>query len=199
MEKRNRIYKAVKRALDVFFSLLGLIVCLPFIPVFWIIIKLDSPGSMLFRQRRAGKNAKLFTLYKLRTMRPDAPRNVPTHMLQNSNSHITKLGAFLRRSSLDEMPQLINILRGDMSVVGPRPALWNQDDLIALRETNGANSVRPGLTGLAQIMGRDELPIEVKAAYDGEYVQKMSFFFDLRIVIKTVTSVISAKGIKEGR
>ena len=199
MRSKKTAYKAVKRVLDVFFSLLGIIACLPFIPVFAALIKTDSPGPMLFRQRRAGKNAGLFTLYKLRTMRADAPGDVPTHLLRDSGSHITKLGAFLRRSSIDELPQLWNILRGDMSIVGPRPALWNQEDLIALREANGANAVRPGLTGLAQVTGRDELPISVKAACDGEYVQKMSFWLDLKIVLQTAANVAFAKGVKEGR
>lgn len=188
-------YKTIKRLLDVVASSAGLAVLLPFaLPVF-AAIKLDSPGTVFFKQRRVGKNKSLFWLYKLRTMRSDTPKDVPTHLL--SGSHNTKLGNFLRRSSIDELPQLWNILRGDMSVVGPRPALWNQDDLIAERDKYGANAVRPGLTGLAQIMGRDELLIPVKARYDGEYVKDISFTNDLKIVLKTVTNVLTAKGIKK--
>lgn len=193
------MYGAIKRFFDITLSLAGLIVCAPFIPIIWVMIKLDSPGSMLFKQRRFGKNDRLFTLYKLRTMSSKAPSDVPTHLLSDPGAHITRLGAFLRRSSIDELPQLWNILRGDMSIVGPRPALWNQYDLIALRKEYGANTIRPGLTGLAQIMGRDELPIQEKSAYDGEYVKKMSLAFDVQIILKTAANVFSAKGIKEGR
>ena len=137
-------------------------------------------------------------MLKFRTMRTDAPRDIPTHLLQNPYAYITPIGRFLRKTSLDELPQFFHILIGDMSLVGPRPALWNQDDLAAERDKYGANDVRPGLTGLAQIKGRDELPIEVKAAYDGEYVEKMSFLFDLKILFLTVFSVAKGEGVKEG-
>ena len=137
-------------------------------------------------------------MLKFRTMFNDAPHDIPTHMLKNPYVYITPLGRFLRKTSLDELPQLFNIFRGDMTIVGPRPALWNQDDLASERDKYGANDVRPGLTGLAQIKGRDELPIEIKAAYDGEYVEKMSLGFDCRILFYTVFSVTKGEGVKEG-
>jgi O-antigen biosynthesis protein WbqP len=145
-----------------------------------------------------GRDKKLFLMLKFRSMRSDAPRDMPTHLLQNPFQYITPVGAFLRKTSLDELPQLVNILKGEMSFVGPRPALWNQDDLVACRDKYGANSLRPGLTGLAQIRGRDELPIEVKAAYDGEYAKRISFGFDCEIIFKTVLSVLKSDGVREG-
>ena len=157
-----------------------------------------APGPVFFRQKRVGIHRSHFMIYKFRTMRTDAPKDAPTHLLQNAASFITPVGRFLRASSLDELPQLFNILRGEMSFVGPRPALWNQYDLIAAREAVGANDVLPGLTGWAQINGRDELPIDVKARLDGEYVRRMSFAFDLRCALGTVLSVLRRDGVREG-
>ena len=188
------MYRFIKRFIDIIAAALGLIVLLPFMPFVFAAIKLDSPGKIFFKQKRAGKDKKLFWLYKLRTMRSDTPKDVPTHLM--GGGYVTKLGAFLRRSSIDELPQLWNILRGDMSAVGPRPALWNQDDLIAERDKYGANGIRPGLTGLAQVMGRDELPIPDKARYDGDYVEKIGFMTDFKIIIRTVSSVLRGKGVK---
>jgi O-antigen biosynthesis protein WbqP len=161
-------------------------------------IKLDSPGPVLFRQRRFGRGRSYFYILKFRTMRRDTPADIPTHLLADPRSFITASGAFLRRTSLDELPQLINIIKGDMSLVGPRPALHNQDDLMAERERWGANDVPVGLTGWAQINGRDELPIPVKAALDGEYVRRRGFFFDLQIMILTCLRVFQARGVREG-
>ena len=161
-------------------------------------VKLTSPGPVFFRQKRVGLKKTHFMIYKFRTMRTDAPKDQPTHLLKNPNAFITPVGRFLRKSSLDELPQLFNILKGEMAVVGPRPALWNQFDLIAERDKYGANDVRPGLTGWAQINGRDELPIDVKARLDGEYVRRMSFFFDVRCIVGTVFSVARAEGVVEG-
>ena len=179
-------YRYIKRLLDIVLSLIGIIVLLPVFTFISIWIKADSKGSAVFEQKRIGKGKTLFTLYKFRTMFIDAPGEVPTHMLQTPNEHITKVGAFLRKTSLDELPQLWNILKGDMSIIGPRPALWNQDDLVAEREKYGANDVRPGLTGWAQINGRNEIPVARKARYDGEYVRNMSFLFDLKCVVGTL-------------
>ena len=191
-------YRYIKRLLDISLSLLGLIVLLPVFTFISIWIKADSKGSVVFEQKRIGKGKALFTLYKYRTMFTDAPSEVPTHMLQKPNEHITMVGTFLRKTSLDELPQLWNILKGDMSIIGPRPALWNQDDLIAERDMYHANNVRPGLTGWAQINGRDELDIPIKAKLDGEYVQKMSFTFDVRCFVGTIVSVFKHEGVVEG-
>lgn len=170
-------------------------------PAFLIIsaaVKLDSEGPVLFSQKRVGKDKKLFSMYKFRTMRIDTPHDMPTHLLKDPDAYITKVGKFLRKSSLDELPQLFNIIKGDMSVVGPRPALWNQDDLIAERDRYGANNIRPGLTGWAQVNGRDELEIDVKAKFDGEYVSKMSLPFDVRCIVSTALQVVKHKGVVEG-
>ncbi|MCL2083755.1 MAG: sugar transferase [Oscillospiraceae bacterium] len=190
-----RPYLFVKRAGDIVLSAAAALILLPFLPVAALVIKLDSPGPVFFTQRRVGKDKRIFKLYKFRTMRTDAPKDTPTHLLSGARAHITPLGAFMRRASIDELPQLVNILRGDMSIVGPRPALWNQDDLVAERGKYGANGVRPGLTGLAQVMGRDELPIPQKAAYDGQYVAELGFLSDCRIVMKTFAGVIAGKGV----
>ena len=192
------MYPYVKRALDFVLSLAALILLSPVMLIIAIIIRATSPGPVFFRQKRVGLRRSHFMIYKFRTMRTDAPKDAPTHLLQNAESYITPVGRFLRASSLDELPQLINILRGEMAVVGPRPALWNQYDLIAAREAVGANDVLPGLTGWAQINGRDELPIDVKARLDGEYVRRMSFLFDLRCIFGTVFSVLRRDGIREG-
>ena len=192
------MYPYVKRALDFVLSLAALILLSPVMLIIAIIIRATSPGPVFFRQKRVGLRCSHFMIYKFRTMCTDAPKDAPTHLLQNAESFITPVGRFLRASSLDELPQLINILRGEMAVVGPRPALWNQYDLIAAREAVGANGVLPGLTGWAHINGRDELPIDVKARLDGEYVRRMSFLFDLRCIFGTVFSVLRRDGVREG-
>ena len=192
------MYTHVKRILDFLLSLLALVVLSPLLLVLAVIIRATSTGPVFFRQKRVGQYKSHFMIYKYRTMRTDAPKDRPTHLLKDPNAYITPVGRFLRRSSLDELPQLFNILRGEMSLVGPRPALWNQFDLIAERDKYGANDVRPGLTGWAQINGRDELPIDVKARLDGEYVKRMSFFFDARCILGTVIKVMRSEGIVEG-
>jgi O-antigen biosynthesis protein WbqP len=188
----------MKRFLDFAVSLIWLVLFWWVLAILALCVKLEDGGSVLFKQRRIGINKREFYIYKFRTMRADTPKDVPTHLLQNPDSYITKIGHFLRRSSLDELPQIINIIKGDMSFVGPRPALYNQYDLIKARDEVNANSVYPGLTGWAQVNGRDELPITVKAAFDGEYVKKMSFWFDVKIIFKTVVSVFKADGVVEG-
>ena len=192
------MYPFIKRGADVVLSLLALICLSPVYLLVALAVKLTSPGPVLFRQKRVGRGGRLFTIYKFRTMRTDTPRDTATHLLQDPARYITGVGAFLRRSSLDELPQFFNVLKGDMSIVGPRPALYNQDDLIAAREMAGVDAVRPGITGLAQINGRDELPIDVKARLDGEYVRRMSFAFDLRCALGTVLSVLRRDGVREG-
>jgi O-antigen biosynthesis protein WbqP len=192
------MYMFFKRFFDIIASLFGIVILSLPLLVLVCAVKLSSPGPAFFRQKRVGRGKKLFTMLKFRTMRTDAPSDTPTHLLQDPYAHITPVGRFLRRTSLDELPQLFNILHGDMSLIGPRPALWNQDDLIAARDECGANGIRPGLTGLAQVMGRDELPIPVKAGYDGEYVEKMGLLLDLRILFRTAFSVAKADGVKEG-
>ena len=192
------MYIHIKRLLDFVLSLLALVVLSPLLLVLAAIIRATSPGPVFFRQKRVGLGKSHFMIYKFRTMRTDAPKDQPTHLLKDPNAYITPVGRFLRRSSLDELPQLINILKGEMAVVGPRPALWNQFDLIAERDKYGANDVRPGLTGWAQINGRDELPIDVKARLDGEYVQRMGFLFDARCILGTVFKVMRSEGVVEG-
>ncbi len=188
----------IKRILDILLSLAGIAVLgIPML-VISLAIKLGSPGPVFFRQKRFGVHKGFFRIFKFRTMRTDTPRDVPTHMLENPAKWITRTGAFLRRTSLDELPQLFNILAGDMSVIGPRPALWNQNDLIAERDRYGANDVKPGLTGWAQINGRDELPIPEKARLDGEYVQRLSFLFDCKCFFGTIASVLRHDGVVEG-
>ncbi len=189
--EKQRSYMKWKRTLDLILSFGAcLLLC--------IAIKMDSRGPVLFKQKRVGIHKTYFHIYKFRTMRIDTPKDMPTHMLANPDQYITKAGHFLRKSSLDELPQLFNILKGDMSFVGPRPALWNQYDLVAERDKYGANDVLPGLTGWAQINGRDELEIPVKAKLDGEYVKRMSFAFDLRCFLGTFVSVLKADGVYEG-
>ncbi|HFI0464082.1 TPA: sugar transferase [Streptococcus suis] len=193
------MYIKIKRGIDVFLSLLALIILSPLLVLLALWIKLDSPGPILFRQKRIGKDKKHFDILKFRTMRTDTPKDTPTHQLSNPESYITKSGAFLRKTSLDELPQLINIIKGEMAIIGPRPALWNQYDLIAERDKYGANEVLPGLTGWAQINGRDELPIPIKAKLDGEYVSKMNFIFDMKCFTGTIFSVLKSDGIVEGQ
>ena len=188
----------VKRALAIVLSLVGILALGWLLILLSIAIKLDSPGPVLFRQKRVGLGKSHFYILKFRTMRIDTPKDMPTHLLVNPEQYITRVGRFLRKTSLDELPQLFNILAGHMAIVGPRPALWNQFDLIAERDRYGANNIRPGLTGWAQINGRDELEIDVKARYDGEYVQRMSLAFDIRCILGTVTAVLSRDGIVEG-
>ncbi len=187
-----------KRAIDITLSAAGLVVLAIPMLVISILIKCSSPGPVLFKQKRVAKGKKYFNILKFRTMRTDTPKDMPTHMLQDPDAYITKIGAFLRKTSLDEIMQLVNIFKGDMSIIGPRPALWNQYDLIAERDKYGANDIKPGLTGLAQISGRDELPIEVKAKYDGEYTEKMSLMFDIKMFFGTILSVLKHDGVVEG-
>lgn len=193
------MYGFLKRFFDIVLSLVAIIVFSWLLIIIAVAIVVEDKGNILFKQKRIGKNKKEFYIYKFRTMKVSTPKDVPTHLLDNPESYITKIGGFLRKTSLDELPQLFNIIKGDMSIVGPRPALWNQFDLIALRDENGSNSVRPGLTGWAQVNGRDELPIDVKAGFDGEYIKKMSIIFDIKIILMTVVSVFTSKGVREGR
>ncbi len=196
--EKQRSYMKWKRTLDLILSFGACLVLSPALLLLCIAIKIDSRGPVLFKQKRVGIHKTYFHIYKFRTMRIDTPKDMPTHMLANPDQYITKAGHFLRKSSLDELPQLFNILKGDMSFVGPRPALWNQYDLVAERDKYGANDVLPGLTGWAQINGRDELEIPVKAKLDGEYVKRMSFAFDLRCFLGTFVSVLKADGVYEG-
>ena len=190
--------KFFKRLIDIFLSFFGIVfLSLPML-IIAIAIKCDSKGPVFFKQKRVGIHKKHFNILKFRTMRTDTPHDAPTHELNDPKRWITKVGGFLRKTSLDELPQLFNIFGGSMSVIGPRPALWNQDDLIAERDKYGANDVKPGLTGWAQINGRDELEIPLKAKLDGEYVEKMSFGFDCKCFFGTITSVLKSDGVVEG-
>lgn len=192
------MYIKIKRIFDIIFSFLGLIILLPILLLIILLIKIDSPGPVLFKQKRFGINKSYFYILKFRTMRIDTPKNTPTHLLVNPEQYITKMGRFLRKSSLDELPQIWNILVGKMSIIGPRPALWNQYDLIEERDKYGANNILPGLTGWAQINGRDELPIEDKAKLDGEYVKKLGFLMDVKCFFCTIINVIKSDGVVEG-
>ena len=195
----NKKYIIIKNVLDFILSLLALIVLFPFFCIFAIIIKLESKGPVFFKQKRIGKDKKNFYIYKFRTMRTDTPKDMPTHLLKDAESYITKSGKIFRKTSIDELPQIINILKGQMSIIGPRPALWNQYDLIKERDKYNANSIRPGLTGWAQVNGRDELEIPIKAKFDGEYVEKMSLLFDTKIFLKTIIKVFKHDGVIEGK
>ena len=190
--------KYLKRGLSIVLSLIGILALGWLFLLLSISIKLDSPGPVLFRQKRVGLGKCHFYILKFRTMRTDTPSEMPTHLLSNPEQYITRVGRFLRKTSLDELPQLFNILKGDMAIVGPRPALWNQFDLIAERDKYGANDIRPGLTGWAQINGRDELEIDVKARLDGEYVKNISFPFDVKCFFGTITAVLHCDGVVEG-
>lgn len=192
------MYMKIKRLMDVLLSSIGLIILSPFLLILIIAIKLDSRGPILFKQKRVGINKTHFNILKFRTMRIDTPRDTPTHLLENPDQYITKVGKFLRKTSLDELPQIWNILIGQMSIIGPRPALWNQYDLISERDKYGANNVPPGLTGWAQINGRDELPIEIKAKLDGEYVNRLSLWMDARCFFVTIINVVKSDGVVEG-
>ena len=197
--KNKKIYFGFKRFLDIIISIAILVILIPFLLIFSIIIKLESKGPVFFKQKRIGKNKSLFTIYKFRTMRTDTPKDMPTHMLKDAKNYITKFGNIMRKTSIDELPQLINIIKGDMSIIGPRPALWNQYDLIEERDKYHANDIRPGLTGWAQINGRDELEIPVKAKYDGEYVKNVSLWFEIKICLKTIVNVFKHEGVVEGK
>lgn len=187
-----------KRIIDILLSLTGMILASWLYLIIIVAIKVDDPGPVFFTQKRVGIHKKYFNLYKFRSMKMSTPHDVPTHLLDNPEQYITRVGKFIRRMSLDEIPQLFNILRGDMSVIGPRPALWNQYDLLEERDKYGANDVKPGLSGWAQICGRDELEIEEKARLDGEYVKRMSFAFDCRCFFGTAISTLRAEGVVEG-
>lgn len=190
--------KYIKRLIDIVLSLLGIILLAIPMLIIAICIKCDSKGDVFFKQKRVGKDKKYFNILKFRTMYSDTPKDVPTHLLQNPNALITKTGAFLRKTSLDELPQIFNIFAGQMSAIGPRPALWNQYDLIEDRDKYGANTLVPGLTGYAQINGRDELPIDVKAQYDGYYAENISFALDVKVFFATIKKVLLHDGVVEG-
>jgi len=192
------MYRYIKRGIDFFLALIGFVVLSPLFLLLVMAVKLDSKGPILFKQKRVGIHKKHFMILKFRTMRIDTPKDMPTHLLTNPEQYITKTGRFLRKTSLDELPQIINIIKGDMSIVGPRPALYNQYDLIQERDLYGANDIMPGLTGWAQINGRDELEIPIKAGLDGEYVKKCSFLFDCKCFFGTFMQVIRQDGVKEG-
>lgn len=192
-------YLKVKRALDIIISVLALVILSPIFLAIIIAIKANSKGPILFKQKRVGIHKTHFYILKFRTMRIDTPKDVPTHLLENPEQWITSVGRFLRKTSLDELPQIINIIKGDMSIIGPRPALWNQFDLIEERDKYGANDVPVGLTGWAQIHGRDELTIEEKAKLDGEYARKIGFLMDLRCFLGSFISVLKSDGVVEGR
>ena len=197
MKKSNYIF--FKRVLDFLLALVGLIVLSPVFFILIVFIKLDSKGPILFKQKRVGIHKTHFEILKFRTMKIDTPKDMPTHMLANPEKYITRVGKFLRKTSLDELPQIINILKGEMSIIGPRPALWNQYDLIAERDKYGANDILPGLTGWAQVHGRDELEIEEKAKLDGYYVKHLGFKLDVQCFFLTIKSVLKSEGVVEGK
>jgi len=188
----------MKRLIDLTAIILTAPLWLPLMAVLAMLVKVTSRGNVFFKQKRFSQNCEFFMIYKFRSMYTNAPKDVPTHLLKNPEAFITPIGKFLRKSSLDELPQIFNILKGELTLVGPRPALWNQDDLIAEREKYGANAIPVGLTGLAQVKGRDELPIKVKAKWDGIYTKHMGFFLDIYILFKTVGNALSGRGVKEG-
>lgn len=190
--------KGLKRVFDFLLSLVGIVVLSPLLLILILAIKIDSRGPVVFTQKRLGKNKKPFNIYKFRTMKIETPKEMPTHLLENPDFFITKVGKFLRKTSLDELPQLFNIIKGDMAVIGPRPALWNQVDLIEERDKYGANDIRPGLTGWAQINGRDELEIDYKAQLDGYYVERESFLMDVKCFFGTILTVFKSDGVLEG-
>ena len=200
LTERQRVYIKIKRVVDILLSGAGLVVLSPVFLGVMLAIKLEDGwrAPVFFSQKRIGNHRTYFQLYKFRSMKLDAPHDMPTHLLRDPEQYITKVGKVLRRTSLDELPQIFNILKGDMSVIGPRPALWNQEDLLAERDKYGANDVVPGLTGWAQINGRDELEIDVKARLDGEYVEKLSFLFDVRCFFGTIFHVLRSDGVVEG-
>lgn len=194
------MYKSVfKRVIDIVLSGVGIIVLAIPMLIIALIIKFDDPGPALFKQKRIGKGKTTFMLWKFRSMKMSTPHDKPTHLLENPEQYITRVGGFLRKTSLDELPQIFQIFAGSMSIIGPRPALWNQDDLIVERDKYGANDVKPGLTGWAQINGRDELEIPEKAKFDGEYVERISFLFDCKCFFGTIGKVLKSEGVVEGR
>ncbi len=190
--------KYAKRLIDLLLSACAIVVLSPVYLLICLAIVADDPGPVFFRQKRVGIHKTHFWILKFRTMKVSTPKDVPTHLLENPEQYITRVGKFLRKTSLDELPQIFQIFTGKMAIIGPRPALWNQFDLIAERDKYGANDVRPGLTGWAQINGRDELPIDVKARFDGEYVQNLSFAFDCKCFFGTIRSVLKSEGVVEG-
>ena len=199
MTKKQKAYIPVKRILDIIICLPVCIILTPFMLIFAIAIKIDSPGPVIFKQKRVGKNKELFEIWKFRTMRTDTPKDMPTHMLNNPEAFITNIGRIYRKLSIDELPQLYQCLfTNNLSLIGPRPALWNQDDLIAERDKYGANDVKPGITGWAQINGRDELEIPIKAKLDGDYVKHLGFAMDCKCFFGTFTSVFRGDGVVEG-
>ena len=187
-----------KRLLDIVLSACGILVLAPVYLLVALAIVIDDPGPVFFRQKRVGIHKAHFQILKFRTMKMNTPKDTPTHLLENPQQYITRVGRILRKLSLDELPQIFQIFTGEMSIIGPRPALWNQHDLIEERDKYGANDVLPGLTGWAQINGRDELPIDVKARFDGEYVERLSFLFDCKCFFGTVASVLKSDGVVEG-
>ena len=192
------MYLKFRYLIEPFLALLLLIILLPLFLLIGLWIKLDSKGPIFFKQQRIGQNLSRFDVYKFRSMRQDTPNNVPTHQMVQANTYITRSGRFLRKTSLDELPQLINILKGEMSFIGPRPALYNQDDLVELRKAFKVESLKPGITGWAQIHGRDELELDVKAKLDGYYVGRASLWMDVSILVKTLLAVLGKKGVVEG-
>ena len=198
MKIRTKIYLIIKRLIDLVLSFLALVILSPFFLILFFLIKLDSKGPVLFKQKRVGRFKKHFSILKFRTMRIYTPKDTPTHLLKDPLQYITRVGRFLRKTSLDELPQIINILKGDMSIIGPRPALWNQDDLIKERDLYHVHDIPQGLTGYAQVNGRDELPIPVKAKLDGYYLKHMSLRLDIVIFFKTIFSVFKTEGVVEG-
>lgn len=198
MKNQSFYTRYAKRWIDFILALIGLVVLSPVFLLVSLAIWVDDPGPVMFTQKRFGINKQFFTLHKFRSMKMSAPHDTPTHLLSNPEQYITRIGHFIRRSSLDELPQIWDILVGSMSIIGPRPALWNQEDLIRERDRYGANALRPGLTGWAQINGRDELPIEEKARLDGEYTEKISFAMDVKCFFGTIGAVLNHKGYAEG-
>lgn len=198
VKRPTKSYLFCKRTLDIVFSLSMIILLLPICLVVALVAAIDTKGSPLFIQQRMGRNGKPFKMFKFRTMSVNAPANVATYLLDDADRYISKVGGLLRKLSLDELPQLLNILKGDMSFVGPRPVVLSEDDLLELRRRNGAGSVRPGLTGLAQISGRDDVAVGLKAKLDGEYVENMCLVSDMKILFRTVGDVLTSKGVTDG-
>lgn len=196
--KKGLYEQCLKRIVDIVLSFCGLVILSPLYTILCLLVIIDDPGPIFFKQKRVGKGRTFFNLHKFRSMKMSTPHDMPTHMLENPDQYITRVGRFLRKSSLDELPQIWDIFRGKMSVIGPRPALWNQADLVLEREKYAANDITPGLTGWAQINGRDELEIDVKAKLDGDYCKHSSFMFDCRCFIGTIFSVARGDGVVEG-
>lgn len=196
--KKQKRYLPLKRMIDLVLSMIAIIVLSPVYIIIAVAIKADSKGPVLFKQKRVGKDKELFEIWKFRTMKVDTPKNMPTHLLKSPDQYITRVGRILRKTSLDELPQIFQIAAGQMSIIGPRPALWNQYDLIAERDKGLSNQILPGLTGWAQIHGRDELEIETKAEYDNYYAEHMSLLLDIKCFFATIISVLKHEGVVEG-